>query len=148
MPYSDRDIQKSFQRDYYLRNKGSYKDSNTRIRKQRKEWFDRIMKGCSCSCCPESSLVALDFHHVDHKTKEDSVSRLFNDKRRLDRIIAEMMKCVVLCANCHRKHHGGLLHLDDTKLFEPPANWREIWEEIGQDGEIRTRGLRVPDTAL
>lgn len=148
MPYSDRTTQKAFQREYYLKNKGSFKDSNVRIRKQRKEWLNRITQELSCFICPESAIVALDFHHIDQTTKENSISRLFNEKRRLETIIAEMKKCVVLCANCHRKHHGGLLRLDNPKPFEPPANWREIWEEVCQDGEIRTRGPHVPDVVL
>jgi len=47
--------------------------------------------------------------HVDLTDKEFSVSRCANRGYSKENIRAEMERCVVLCANCHRKEH-----------YEPP----------------------------
>jgi hypothetical protein len=50
--------------------------------------------------------ACLVFHHVDPAVKDlaiaDALRRGFAKKR----ILAEMAKCVVLCANCHIKLHA------------------------------------------
>lgn len=57
-----------------------------------------------CSRCDVSDPVCLDFHHVKGN-KESTVARLVADDRSIEVISAEMAKCRVLCANCHRKEH-------------------------------------------
>ncbi|QEQ94929.1 hypothetical protein pEaSNUABM56_00140 [Erwinia phage pEa_SNUABM_56] len=69
----------------------------------------REFKSKGCSLCPEKEFVALDLHHLDGETKDANVSDLM--RRGSKKLIAEMEKCVVLCANCHRKVHAGILSL-------------------------------------
>jgi len=53
---------------------------------------------------------ALDFHHIDEKTKQfDLSSRGLT--RAWSRIQIELDKCVLLCANCHREIHAGIVQL-------------------------------------
>lgn len=66
-------------------------------------------KSVGCTLCPEKEPVALDLHHLDEETKDANVSDLM--RRGTKKLIAEMNKCVVLCANCHRKVHAGILVL-------------------------------------
>lgn len=54
-----------------------------------------------CSSCGESDPRVLEFHHEGNKEAE--VSRLMGRGASLDPLRAEIAKCVVLCANCHRK---------------------------------------------
>ena len=44
-----------------------------------------------------------DFHHLDRSTKTERIGQLINIGWK--RIEAELNKCIVLCANCHRKVH-------------------------------------------
>ena len=44
-----------------------------------------------------------DFHHLDRETKLERIGALIN--KGWKRIEAELKKCIVLCANCHRKVH-------------------------------------------
>jgi hypothetical protein len=63
-------------------------------------------KGGSCESCGYSKCIAsFDFHHRDSSKKEFSVSR-----RRgfSDEVKAELDKCDLLCANCHREIHFNL----------------------------------------
>ncbi|QXL90328.1 hypothetical protein [Salmonella phage NINP13076] len=66
-------------------------------------------KSSGCILCGEKEPVALDLHHIDESTKDANVSDLM--RRGTKRLIDEMNKCVVLCANCHRKVHAGILEL-------------------------------------
>lgn len=64
--------------------------------------------GKACSGCGESDIRCLDYHHTDPENKVDNISRLVTQRVRDDLILAEIAKCVLVCANCHRKlHHGG-----------------------------------------
>jgi hypothetical protein len=57
-----------------------------------------------CSRCPENHPSCLDFHHCDEE-KEFCISDMINEKHSEEKILAEIAKCEVLCANCHRKEH-------------------------------------------
>ena len=63
-------------------------------------------KGGRCEICGYSRYVgALDFHHLDEKSKEfDLWTRGLT--RSWERIQKEIQKCVLVCANCHREIHG------------------------------------------
>lgn len=80
-------------------------------RKHRKQVNEIIeaAKSAGCLFCREQEPICLDFHHINPANKEFAVggARMMATKR----VIAEIAKCVVLCANCHRKLHAGLLHL-------------------------------------
>lgn len=56
----------------------------------------------SCTICGISDIRVLDFDHVDPKTKEFSVAKGLSNLYTWDRIIVEIGKCRILCANCHR----------------------------------------------
>lgn len=69
----------------------------------------KMAKGCK-ECGYNANPVALDFNHRDPSTKEFMPSsRMLT--MSLKRIIAEVRKCDVLCANCHR------IHTYDNKHF-------------------------------
>lgn len=62
-----------------------------------------------CCVCGETDYVVLDFHHLDPKKKEYTVSLLVLNAFPLRTIIAEINKCAILCSNCHRRYHAGKL---------------------------------------
>ncbi len=57
----------------------------------------------NCNRCPEKDPRCLDFHHIDHATKSFCVSAAPNCGYSRERILEEIAKCEVICANCHRK---------------------------------------------
>ena len=67
-------------------------------------------KKAGCAMCGEKELVCLDFHHIDPSTKEFNIGKQFHIRSFKD-IEKEIEKCVVLCANCHRKVHAGIIKL-------------------------------------
>lgn len=50
-------------------------------------------------------MACLEFHHKDPSKKEVTLSRAVNNGWSIERMEKEIAKCVVLCANCHRKLH-------------------------------------------
>lgn len=86
----------------------------TKQRLKRREQTDFLIKykGGECQVCGYSkSKQALEFHHVNPEEKEFKISG--NTNGNLSRLIKEVDKCVLLCANCHREVHDGSLNLDD-----------------------------------
>ena len=65
--------------------------------------FKRTSGGCRR--CDETDPACLDFHHVDEDGKEMSISRLVTHGYSRQRLLDEIEKCEILCANCHRKLH-------------------------------------------
>lgn len=70
--------------------------------KTEQEWRD-FKDTLECSDCGENDGACLDFHHLDPDEKRDTVSRLKFFKVKVKE---EIKKCIVLCANCHRKLHA------------------------------------------
>jgi hypothetical protein len=67
--------------------------------------------GGRCATCGyDRCMAALQFHHVDPKTKHFSLGRK-GVARSLERARAEARKCVLLCANCHAEVEAGVLGL-------------------------------------
>lgn len=65
----------------------------------------KLERGCA-SCGYKDHHAALQWHHIDPETKSFSIGRT-SECTRMDRIAAEIEKCVVLCANCHAILHDG-----------------------------------------
>ena len=55
-----------------------------------------------------------DFHHRDAKEKDFAISQ-DGVPRRWETIVAELAKCVMLCANCHREVHAGVRTLEGVQ---------------------------------
>jgi len=67
-------------------------------------------KGGVCVVCGYNRCVrAFDFHHLDPKEKDFTISK--NCNKAWDKVKAELDKCVLVCANCHREIHDGLIKL-------------------------------------
>jgi len=96
---------RAYRRAWYRRNKKHAKAQSSLRRTEIKRWVMGYKRGQSCSRCPESHPACLDFHHPGVSDKEDSVHNLVWRCVSLERIKREIAKCVVLCANCHRKLH-------------------------------------------
>lgn len=62
--------------------------------------------GNKCADCGDSyPLAAFDFHHTDAAEKDEHPSSMMN-RNSTAAIAAEVVKCVLLCANCHRVRHS------------------------------------------
>lgn len=71
----------------------------------KKGFVSEIKSKIKCRKCGESKSYMLDFHHLDPTVKEADVARMTSNTYRIDRILDEIQKCIVFCANCHREFH-------------------------------------------
>lgn len=67
------------------------------------------LKGGRCKFCGyDRCAAALEFHHLDRKTKEFGIA-LSGLTRSWERTKKELDKCILICSNCHKEIHAGLL---------------------------------------
>jgi len=81
-------------------------DNKVRIKKIRRRWLNIYKKATGCSLCGYNEHpAALQFDHLDPSLKVQDVSNMVTLK--LKRLMDEVRKCRVLCANCHMIHTFG-----------------------------------------
>jgi hypothetical protein len=72
--------------------------------------------GGACFGCGGRGLAAIfDFHHLDADRKDFGIGQ-DGIPRPWEKIVAELAKCVMLCANCHREVHAGVRELEEGLL--------------------------------
>lgn len=69
-----------------------------------------------CVKCGISNPVVLEFHHINGE-KEDKITTFVKKRRSIKDIKAEMMKCEVLCANCHREETARIGSFYRYRMF-------------------------------
>jgi predicted HNH restriction endonuclease len=104
--------------------KRRYQDRREYIIKavQRRREKVRLMaidhKGGRCQICGYSRCVeALEFHHPDPTKKDFGISKK-GYTRSWEKVKQEVHKCILLCANCHREIHAGMLQLPQATVVE------------------------------
>jgi hypothetical protein len=98
--------QLAYVREHYRRTSGAYNARRYALHAIYTERNRRIvlthLATHPCIDCSERDIIVLDFDHVSGK-KNGSISRLMRGGTAIRTLLAEMEKCVVRCANCHRR---------------------------------------------
>lgn len=93
-------------RAYYLAHKKECKENAARHTKKRRiensKWVFDFLCGHPCIDCGEIDPLVLQFDHRPG-TKLCEVSYLVKAPKALKKVIAEVAKCDVRCANCHQR---------------------------------------------
>lgn len=99
---------REYRKTYHRKHKNTHGDRKrqTESRLKRNKAIIAEAYKVGCKLCPENDIDCLDFHHVNPTEKEDTISTLVWSSTPI--LVAEIAKCVVLCANCHRKLHAKL----------------------------------------
>jgi hypothetical protein len=77
-------------------------ERSKRVRQELTRYVYAYLAEHSCVDCGESDPIVLEFDHV-RGTKVANVSKLVKQAAPLARVLAEIEKCDVRCANCHRR---------------------------------------------
>ena len=95
-------MKKSHYTTYFKPRQGFVLTSKAK-RLMRKRRLVDLLGGKCIDCGYNGHLAALDFDHVDPSTKVSNIGEMLNNpKTMFHEIVAEMDKCVLRCANCHR----------------------------------------------
>ena len=109
MPYKDPEVRKQkakeYSRQYYERNKAKVQDATNENRRAGRQAFREFKSTLSCTRCGENHPATLDFHHHTPHKDNIKISKLLTDGRFTLAMKEIKEKCIVLCSNCHRKHH-------------------------------------------
>ena len=67
-----------------------------------RDQYYQLKKTLKCINCGNNDFRVLEFDHLDPNQKDFSVGEGLKLGYSFDRILNEIEKCQVLCANCHR----------------------------------------------
>lgn len=82
--------------------------SNARMTQLRRERYKKVQNyksSVGCKICGEKRPWVLDLHHREGEKKERNISDMLRKNISWEKILKELTKCDVLCANCHRDYH-------------------------------------------
>lgn len=92
----------------------------------------RILKETiGCQICGIKEACCLDFHHL--RDKEATIGQMVASRYGLKKILTEIAKCCLVCANCHRKIHYGVID-------SPTIN---LWSIVGPEIQRLTNRMSV-----
>ena len=64
-------------------------------------------KGGRCQICGYDRCInALEFHHLNPQEKDFTIS---GGTKSLNLLLPEVDKCILVCSNCHREIHAGII---------------------------------------
>jgi 5-methylcytosine-specific restriction endonuclease McrA len=70
-------------------------------------------KGGECVFCGYKNYYgALEFHHKNKKVKDFTIA---NSCMSFDKLKKELDKCELVCSNCHREVHAGLIKMPEFR---------------------------------
>ena len=98
--------QRIYSRAHYQRNKGKHnyrrRENQREYRIRNRQFLADVLVKASCVDCGESDPIVLEFDHIVGKKRYD-ISRMIYIGTSIASLEDELAKCVVRCANCHRR---------------------------------------------
>lgn len=79
------------------------RERNKGARQVMREWVSRFLADNPCGDCGESDIRCLEFDHRPGEGKRKEIALMLAQPASLATILAEIAKCDVVCANCHRR---------------------------------------------
>jgi len=93
---------KEWHAKYYVEHKGHILNQQKRVRIERRHAINFIKSAPCFDCGDAYPPYVMDFDHV-RGTKVKNVSRMIVETVPFTRIMEEISKCDLVCANCHRE---------------------------------------------
>jgi hypothetical protein len=104
LPYKNKEDQNACQRRWYTRHREQHQVLVSANKEKRRAFFRELKSGMVCEHCGETHPSCLEFHHRDPASKLFEIAGAVASTSMV-KLRAEMQKCSILCANCHRKVH-------------------------------------------
>jgi len=94
----------------------------TKRRQKLKKKAVELMGGRCMVCGISRHPCVFDFHHIDPRTKSFGISGS-GITRSWEAVYAELQKCIMVCANCHREISLGL-HDEEQIALKHSDFWK------------------------
>lgn len=94
-----------YRKQHYLQNKEKYLAKAHKWNKKQKEilanYLFKVLSQAECVDCKEKDVIVLDFDHTNNK--KFGIAEMYRNSYSLSAVEEEIKKCVIRCANCHRR---------------------------------------------
>lgn len=87
--------------------------------------------GKCCVCGYDKCTAAMDFHHLDPTVKEYNLGYVLH--LIWDKLKAELDKCILVCANCHRE-----LHFNLNRAPKQPTIAQDEPQDTNENGSLQS----------
>jgi hypothetical protein len=104
----------------YFRCRRCRQEAVVRRRRRVKEILVAEAGGCCRLCGYDRCRAALQFHHLDPSAKQFGVAEN-GMARSIERLRAEVRKCVLLCSNCHAEVESGISSISGVAQRDDPG---------------------------
>jgi hypothetical protein len=74
-------------------------------RKNLKKRAITLFGGKCLLCGYDKCIEALEFHHIEPEHKDIGIGKIYSNPKSWDKVVNELKKCILVCANCHREIH-------------------------------------------
>lgn len=108
------DCQKAYNKKRYYEKKEYHLEKVRRNKQVRHQEYNDWKNTLFCVECAESFGPCLDFHHIDPNTKNFGIGNSVTVSKK--KFLCEIQKCVILCKNCHAKHHAGIFNISQKHI--------------------------------
>lgn len=125
MPYKDLQKRKEknaeYSKKYYEDDKAKAKLRTKTTKQRNRAMWEAFKATLSCTLCGEKHPATFDFHHLVRSKDNIKIHKILTNGA-FKKLPAELAKCVVLCANCHRIGHWyeqhGAENMHDVQEFK------------------------------
>lgn len=106
MAYKDPEVNRAYQRAWQADRSEDERDAKRIARRARVnariEWLHSLKNNPCMDCGGTFPPCAMDFDHREAESKEQGICQMVRGGWSRERILAEIAKCDLVCANCHR----------------------------------------------
>lgn len=119
-----RSCQRAYAKEHYRRNRGAYLDKASRRNARERDRFARFLidylRDHPCVDCGAKDPRILEFDHREGVEKVAAINTLLK-AQAWDAMVAEIAKCDVRCANCHRRRTARQFGWSRLRVREGPV---------------------------
>jgi hypothetical protein len=107
MPVKDKEKKKAIAKRHYAKHTAKIKATTKSNKEKYRQKWREYKATLSCIQCGENHPATFDFHHVVRSPDNKKVNRLLTNGNYKGALKEIEERCIVLCANCHRKLHDA-----------------------------------------
>lgn len=93
----------------------SSKETTKTWRRRLKSFLVKKAGGKCAICGYDRCVDAFEFHHLDPSKKQFSIGNANPKHMTWDEVVAESEKCIMVCSNCHKEIHAGLIDPNEIR---------------------------------